>query len=144
MTSRTAAPGVSTSWEDQPLVSVTTRAGGAARFVIELVTTPGDGSTAPRWSRITFHDVYVYRFVDVDLGYEPDNPDDYEFGLIEVTDSALREDVFARGRWQNEGPERDLRVLFGPEGLRHYRIGFDDHGTYDVLCSGASVELDVR
>ena len=52
--------------------------------------------------------------------------------------------MLAKGSWQNDGQERDLRKLFGADGIRHFRIGFDDHGMYDVLCAAVDVEHNVR
>lgn len=143
MASRALVPDLTTGWDDEPVVLVTNRRNATVTLTITFVSTPGDASTPARRSRAVFGGVHLYRFVDVDLGYEPDDRDDYEFTLIEVTDSSLREDVYTRGRWQNEGPERDLRVVLAPDTLRHYRIGFDDHGTYDVLCTEVTVEHDV-
>ena len=144
MTSRALVPDLTTGWDDSPVVLVSNRSNGAVTLTIMFASSPGDASTPVRRSRAVFRGVYLYRFVDIDLGYEPDNSDDYEFTLIDVTDSSLREDVYTRGRWQNEGLERDLRVVLAPDRLRHYRIGFDDHGTYDVLCTDVTVEHDVE
>ena len=140
MTNRVLVPSLTTGWDDEPVVSVTSRRNGTVTLAMTFASSPGDASTPVRRSRVVFREVYLYRFIDFDLGYEPDNRDDYEFTLIEVTDSSLREDVYTSGRWQNEGSERNLRVVLGPDRLRHYRIGFDDHGTYDVLCTDVTVE----
>lgn len=144
MTSHALVPDLTTGWDDGPSVQVSNRSNGTATLAITFFSGPGDTTAPATRSRIVFRGVFLYRFIDIDLGYEPDNRDDYEFTLIEVTDSALREDVYTRGRWQNEGLERDLRIVLPPDQLRHYRIGFDDHGTYDVLCTEATVEHDVE
>ena len=91
-----------------------------------------------------FDVVWHYRWIDMDVGYEPENRDDYEFTLIEITDSALVKGFLARGHWQNDGESGDLRTALGAEAVRHFRIGFDDHGTYDVLCGDVQVERDFR
>lgn len=133
-----------TGWDDAPTLTVVNRSDETTTLVLEFVTTPTDGTTPRRYSRVTFSTVWLYRWVATDIGYDPPDIDDYEFSLIEITDSPLVEEVFTKGSWQNEGQERDLRKLFGTDGIRHFRIGFDDHGTYDVLCATADVQHNSR
>lgn len=144
MASRRVDPELGTSWDDQPVVAVVNRSNHSTTLVLVFVTTPGDDSTPVRRSRLTFHSVWYYRWIEWDLGYEPDNTEDYEFALIEVLDSELVGDIRARGKYLNDGPTSDLKSVLGPDRPRHFRIAFDDHGMYDVLCDSVDVEHDDR
>jgi hypothetical protein len=142
MSHRSVADDLPTGWDDEPRLVVENRSNENPRLHLHFVTSPEQGQQPPRSTSMTFEGVVFYRWIDVDIGYEPDSPDDYAFTPIEIVDSELVADILHGGRWQNEGPERDLRRVFGADGLRHIRIGFDDHGTYDIVCRGLTVRPD--
>ena len=143
MTSRVVDPELRTGWDDEPILTVINKRNESIRLVLEFVTSPEGKGKAARWSRVVFNVVWYYRWIEADVGYEPDNPDDFEFALIEITDSALVQDFLARGRWPSDNGAADPRMILGPDPVRHFRIGFDDHGTYDVLCGDIHVERNV-
>jgi len=85
---------------------------------------------------ITFTDVLDFRWSDFELGLARANPRDTGFRLIEITDSALV------GEFHREGKIRDRPCgVIQLEDLHHFRIGFDDHGSYDIVCAGMSFSV---
>jgi hypothetical protein len=142
MTHRIVADDLPTGWDDEPRLVVENRSNENTRLHLHFVTSPEEGGQPPCSTSLTFEGVVFYRWIDVDMGYEPDSPDDYAFTPIEIADSELVADILDRGRWQNEGLERDMRHVFGADGLRHIRVGFDDHGTYDVVYRELTVHPD--
>jgi hypothetical protein len=65
--------------------------------------------------------VVEYDWNDFEFHRHPGNFKDAELGLIEITDSSLIAEIMSTGRY-----------VRGP--LHHLRVGFDDHGTYDIVC----------
>jgi len=88
---------------------------------------------------VRFMRVLDFRFFDFELGLEDQmtNPGDLEYCLIEITDSDLTRAFVASGALR-----RTAVPIVAEEDLRHYRIAFDDHGIYDVVCLG--IELGSR
>ena len=88
---------------------------------------------------VRFMRVLDFRFFDFELGLEDQmtNSGDLEYCLIEIIDSGLVRAFVATGALR-----RTAVPIVAEEDLRHYRIAFDDHGIYDVVCLG--VELGGR
>lgn len=82
---------------------------------------------------LTFANVLDFRWSDFELGLAIPNPDDTGFRLIEVVDSGTIEEFLREGKLRQR-----RRGLIKEEDLRHFRIAFDDHGTYDVVCTDVS------
>jgi hypothetical protein len=131
---------LSTTWDDGPAVSVITRpSGNPTDLVIEYVSAIG----GKRKTRITFANVYQYSWIDEFVDRDP-NVDDFEFGLIEVLDSELIRRMIQFSPYRDAPEGMRLGGVLKEFDLHHYRIGFDDHGTYDVVCTDLSVDvLDV-
>jgi len=116
-----------TSWDDAPIVRFNNRSGGnGSDVLIEYVSEAG----GVRRTLLTFSD--VYRFDWIDEYIDDYVGDDFGFALIEILDSSVVRDLVSTGR---------RRDWLEKVELRHYRIGFDDHGTYDVVCLGLTVEV---
>lgn len=79
-----------------------------------------------RTTLLAFEHVVEYEFNDFEFHRLSSNPQDVEFGLIEVLSSQIVEEVRSTGRYMGDD-------------LRHFRISFDDHGTYDVVCERLSI-----
>lgn len=95
------------------------------------------GAPGPRTTTLSFGNVYGFHFSDSVIGLYLGHPHDVEFALIEITDSESVHRILTEGRFADQPGER---LGATPEAdLRHYRITFDDHGTYDVLCSRLTV-----
>lgn len=132
-------PGDTTQFEDCPKISIT---GGGNTSLSVTVTynaaleAPG---TRPTLGEVVFSDVLEIRWIESDALYEeyPQHEGDYEFGLIEVLDSAYIETMASRG------PCRDYpgnRIRGNPEAaVRHFRMGFDDWGELNVIATEFSV-----
>src|ERR1700753_2122584 len=120
-----------TTWDDQPTIAIRNMANQSTVLIIEFFSKPDEG----RRTRLTFDGVWRYEWTDFNLSYESSNREDGEFALVEILDSAVISNILERGRWVEDGPHRDLRDVFRDAPLRHYRISFDDHGDYDVICS---------
>lgn len=85
---------------------------------------------------LTFANVLDFRWSDFELGLTLPNPSDTKFRLIEITDSETIRNFLGEGKLREHA--------FGAtkeEDLRHYRISFDDHGTYDIVCTSMSVTV---
>lgn len=88
------------------------------------------------WTRIVFEAVFEYRWVASDQTYFVTNRDDFEFGLIEILDSGLIAMMLNEGAYAGQPRGQRLGGVVDEADLRHYRIGFDDYGTLDVICLG--------
>lgn len=113
--------GVETRWSEGPLVTVVTRGEARPDLVLEFVSSVMGPDGSFRVSRLTFERVLEYHWTDP-LGPLPGNDDDVEFDLIEITDSEL-----VRRRREEEPL------------THHYRMFFDHHGCYDIVCTGIHV-----
>jgi hypothetical protein len=83
----------------------------------------GDGA---RTTMLAFEHVVAYEFNDFEFDRISSNPEDIEFGLIEILGSPIVAEVRATGRYIGDN-------------LRHFRISFDDHGTYDIICERLNI-----
>lgn len=97
---------------------------------------------AGKFSRaeVLFKDVLDFRFYDFEIGLPIPNEDDFEFGLIECIDSQT-----LRQFDSSAALSRTARPILSGRDLHHYRIAFDDHGTYDIVCLGFELQrVDVE
>ena len=124
---RVSGDGLRTRWDDQPIVLISNHRDRFGTMDLSWATQPAsDGWMAPR-TRIVFDDVVEYRwkYWDVVDG-EQSEEGGLELGEFEDSDrvSALVDQGF--------------------EDLRHFRISFDEHGTYDVICRGIRIHYEAR
>lgn len=133
-----AGEALGTTWDDAPIVRVVNRpAGNPTDVVIEYVSAPNRKST----TRITFSNVIEYHWVDCDYDRVGPNAGDYEFGLIEIVDSEFIARIIATSPYSDAPAGDRLGGVLSEVDLRHYRIGFDEHGTYDVVCTGMVTDV---
>jgi hypothetical protein len=118
--------GLGTSYAAAPRLRVLVKGDGPTGVEMEYASSPvyADGQEF-RVTRLTFERVVYYEWNIFEYHRKPSNPEDSAFGLIEISDSEIIEQIVATGRRLG--------------GLRHYRITFDDHGTYDVVCERVDV-----
>lgn len=134
-------PGETTRYDDCPKVVMT---GGGNTSV--TVTVTYHAALAPPGTRATlgevaFLNVLEIRWIDCDASYEeyPQHEDDYEFGLIEILDSAYIETMASRGVYHDHPGNR---IRGNPEdSVRHFRMGFDKWGELNVIATGFSVRM---
>jgi hypothetical protein len=125
---RIEADGLRTSYAFAPRVTISTTRDGPTSVRLSFGSSPvyQDGQEF-RVTTLTFEHVVEYDWNDFEFHRLPGNPEDVEFGLIEIMDSQLIAGIISTGR--NTG-----------EQLRHLRICFDDHGTYDVVCQRLGID----
>jgi hypothetical protein len=120
-----AVPGsaLRTRWDDEPSVVVINHRDQGGVVELSWATEPARSGWVPGRTRATFTGVveYRWRYFDVDA----DSGEEGALELGEITDS--RRVAALRG----QGFDSDLR---------HYLVSFDEHGRYDVICSGLRVE----
>jgi hypothetical protein len=122
--------GLRTRWDDQPVVRIGNRRDDAGTMELSWATEPISAAWVPGRTRVVFDDVieYHWRYWDVDERLEPpEERGGLELGEIE--DSARLTALVQQG--------------FDTD-LRHFRISFDDHGTYDVICRRIRIEYEPR
>jgi hypothetical protein len=67
------------------------------------------------------------------------NPDDHSFALIEITDSEQIASLIRSNRYAEEPAGERLGGVVSESDLKHFRIGFDHYGYFDVLCFGIEI-----
>jgi hypothetical protein len=92
-------------------------------------------------TEVTFSGVIEYRWIRDRQFYLDTNPDDFGFALIEILDSQLKERLLTSGPYRGFGPGERLGGILEETRVRHFRIGFDEHGTYDVLCTDIAIKV---
>jgi hypothetical protein len=129
-----------TRYTAAPFVTVRTKPNDYPTLVLEfpssLVSAPGPTLT----TRLEFVSVFEYRFIATDSVYFPTDQEDHAFALIEILDSQLKERLLSRSKYQSFTPGERLGGVVTEADLRHYRIGFDEHGHYDVLSLGVDIQ----
>ena len=129
---------LSTTWDDDPAVRVFTRRGGnPVDLLIEFFSAPEKA----RRTRLTFRGVFEYRWVDFDYSYLQPHPEDFEFSLIEIIDSEDIRKMIEGGMYSNSPIGERLGGVLRETDVHHYRISFDDHGCYDVICTEIKIEI---
>jgi hypothetical protein len=118
--------GLRTNYAFGPRLRVIVKRDGPTSVEMEYGSSPiyGDGQEF-QVTRLTFEHVVYYEWNLFEYHRKPSNPEDSAFGLIEISDSQIIEEIVATGRRLG--------------GLKHYRITFDDHGSYDVVCDRVDV-----
>jgi hypothetical protein len=129
MTSRAVeGEGLRTTYASAPLVHVTTRRDGPTSLRLEFSSSPVTAAgQAFQVTRLSFEGVVAYAWNHFEFHRVPSNPNDSAFGLIEILDSPIVAEVVSTRRYIGDP-------------LKHYRITFDDHGTYDIV--GARLTID--
>jgi hypothetical protein len=132
-------PGGSTRFENCPEVTFT---GGGNTSVSVTVTYHATAETEDARSRrgqLVFSDVLEFRWVESNVGYEeyPQHEEDFDFGLIEILDSAYVETMAAHGGGRDDVGER---IRGHPESrVRHFRFAADDWGTLNIIATEIAI-----
>jgi hypothetical protein len=114
--------GLRTIYAFAPRAVISTERNDPTTFRLSFASSPiySDDDDA-RTTLLTFEHVVEYEFNDFEFHRYSSNPQDVEFGLIEILGSPIVAKIRSTGRYIGDD-------------LRHFRICFDDHGTYDVVC----------
>jgi hypothetical protein len=96
-----------------------------------LMEFTSSGFSAPppqdvRTTRLMFEHVVEYAWTDFEFHRDPYGIDVGRFALVKIENSPAVTEIRATGRYLGND-------------LRHYRITFDDHGTYDIICEELSI-----
>jgi hypothetical protein len=132
--------GLRTRYAGAPAVVVHAVPDGPLALEVAFQSEPARVGTEAGFTRLWFEDVREYRWIAADQTYFAGNRDDFEFGLIEIIDSEQIKRLLAEGLYADRPPGQRLGGTVDESELRHYRIGFDDYGSFDVICRGLRVE----
>jgi hypothetical protein len=128
--------GLRTRWDDQPVVLISNRRDAFGMMELSWATQPLMEGWVARRTRVVFDDVVEYRWRYWDViersprrAVDGEWPEDGGLELGEIEDSARVTALV------EQGFDRDLR---------HFRVSFDEHGTYDVICRRIRIEYQPR
>ncbi|HET6215160.1 MAG TPA: hypothetical protein VFE14_20010 [Micromonosporaceae bacterium] len=113
-----------------PEVAVSAVPDGPTSVRMSYPSSVGGLGRTPQTTTLTFRNVLDFRFREFELGLDLNDPPDTRFALISLPDSGLLRAFRTAGRI------RRLAGTIREEDLKHFRIAFDEHGTYDVVCTG--------
>ena len=133
-------PGGTTCREDDPVVRISSVPDGPISLIVDYCASYiQDG---PLYGEIVFSNILEYRFQVDFVEYEDlaDHRDDYEFGLIEIHNSAYIENMASKGANAQFHGQRFGQVIQESE-IKHYRLAFDEYGRFDVICFGVSAKV---
>ncbi|HXL91186.1 MAG TPA: hypothetical protein VN969_19760 [Streptosporangiaceae bacterium] len=89
---------------------------------------------------MTFQSVFEYRWIAFDQAYAISNRGDSGFALIEILDSGMIASMLDHGIYSGEPKGKRFGGTIHEDHLRHYRIGFDDYGVFDIICLNVQVD----
>jgi hypothetical protein len=121
-------PGGGTGVSEGPRIQISGLNEGPLSIVVNYNARPvNEGSRL--CGVLTFTKVMQYRWVAFGYGAHLGNEADFQFGLIEITDSDLIDGMGT------------VRPLHRHElvGLKHYRLGWNHYGALDILAKGLDV-----
>lgn len=132
--------GLRTRYSGTPTVVINAVPDGPVSIEVAFQAEPAPVGVEAGFTRLVFEDVREYRWIASDQPYFPTNRDDFEFGLIEIIDSAQIKRLLDEGIHSDRPAGQRLGGTTDEAELRHYRIGFDEYGTVDVICLGLRIE----
>lgn len=89
--------------------------------------------------RVTFPQTLEYRWIEFNWEYFASNDDDFEFSLIEIVDSGQIEAMIKAGPNSHRPVGQRMGGVLDERDVHHYRIGFDDYGTFDIIALGVEI-----
>ena len=134
-------PGGGTGFTDCPEVAFVCSTNEDAALVVRYVAGPVARKRQPM-GVLTFRPVWMFRWISSSIEHFPeDDPDDTQFGLVEILRSPLVERAAQGTVWADQISER-----FGPgipeNRVRHFRLSFDEIGHFDVLADEVIVAAE--
>lgn len=136
-------PGQTTQLDGGPQVTVAGGGNTSMSITVSYHASEISPDLTVQIGEITFSDVLEFRWIDSDAAYEEHSKheDDYEFGLIEILNSAYIEMMASHGGWREYA---GTRIRGQPESqVRHFRMGFDEWGTLDVIATSIAMSTKV-
>lgn len=132
--------GLRTRYAGTPRLAVTAVDDGPVSVEVCFQASPARTGEPAAFTRIVFEAVFEYRWVASAQTYFPANRDDFEFGLIEILDSGLIAMMLNEGAYSDQPKGQRFGGVVDEADLRHYRIGFDNYGTLDVVCLSTRID----
>lgn len=132
--------GLRTRYAGTPAVAINAVPDGPLALEVEFQTESAPLGAEAAFTRLVFEDATEYRWIAADHTYFPANRDDFEFALIEIIDSEQIRQLLDAGIYRDRPPGQRLGGTIDEAELRHYRLGFDEYGTLDVICFRLRVE----
>jgi len=105
----------------------------ALEVVFQAESSPAGAEAA--FTRLVFESVLEYRWIAINHTYFPTNDADFEFGLIEIIDSPQISQLIDEGIYRDRPPGERLGGTIDEADLSHYRVGFDEYGTFDCVSN---------
>ncbi len=134
-------PGGRTIYEDAPSVQIVCTASSWASLIIKYAAAEYVEGQPQLYGEITFKNVMEYRWVVFGYDYSPYSDDEYEgegFELIQITDSKQVEDMASKSPFRYY-PGKRFGPVIDESRVKHFRISFDDYGSFDVIAFDVSV-----
>lgn len=93
------------------------------------------------FGQLKFSTVFEYRWIHDMIEYTdfPEHKDDYENGLIEIRNSSYVENLASKGP-KRDRTGRRFGLYLAEEAVRHFRIGFDHYGIFEIIA----LEVDIQ
>ena len=131
-------PGGTTSDDEGLAVLVTTCHDQPTTLSFRYLS--GGTEEHPIFGEIIFTNVFEYRWKADFAIYEDyaEHDGDGTLGLIEIISSRYIEAMASKGRLRNH-PGIRLGLGVDESQVRHFRIGVDDHGRYDIIALNVSI-----
>ncbi|GHG68793.1 hypothetical protein GCM10017788_28860 [Amycolatopsis acidiphila] len=127
-----------TGWDDAPRFSIENRAAGnSTDITVEYVSSVGGAQI----TKIRFPDVIEYRWVDSDWDRVWPHGEDHEFWLIEILESEFVSRVIDSSPYKRNAAVGHRLGNLPETDVHHYRLDFDNHGTYDVVSLECEVSV---
>lgn len=135
-----ADPRLRTTYASTVRVSVLGDVDTRIGLQLEFPSASSEGGGQIRFSRVTFKSVFEYRWVFGEIPYFIFNRGDFRFSLIEIIDSDQIKAMVDRGMFASQPEGRRLGGVADERTVRHFRIGFDEYGTFDVIALEVEIE----
>jgi hypothetical protein len=132
--------GLRTRYAGTPSVAVKAVHDGPVSVEISFQAESAPSGVVALFTRLSFADVLEYRWIATDQTYFVTNRDDFEFALIEIVDSGQVDLMVREGMYSDQPAGRRLGGVTDERKIRHFRIGFDDYGTFDIISTGVKID----
>lgn len=134
-----AGGGLHTTYAEAPVVEVVTHREAMPDLSLVFRSAPTTEDVSAAFTKVVFRQILEYHWVNYLLDLELGNQGDLAFRLIEISDSDRLRRLVEAGILGCANLSDRLDEKFNESDVRHYRICFDDHGTYEVICTEVSI-----
>lgn len=132
--------GLSTRYAGTPALNVKATPDGPVDVEICFQAESARAGEIATFTRLLFVSVLEYRWIAADHTFFTANRDDFEFALIEIVDSDEVKLMTAEGMYSDRAPGQRLGGVVDERNLHHFRIGFDDYGTFNIISMNIKID----